>query len=285
MPSHVMAAIASYPFLSCKQKQIPAPYDNVWPITENFCAGNDSVFQFLEDVLTETMELFPSKYIHIGGDEADLTNWKTCPKCQARMKVEKLDSVGQLQSYFIKRIERFLISKGRKLVGWEEILRGGLAPEATVTSWLGIQGGIEAAKLKHDVIMAPYQFLYFDMFQADPKTEPKDIAPPFNTYGKYVPLIKSYSFDPVPTELNAADSKYIIGVEACVWSEYIPTTEYLEYNTIPRIFAVSEIGWSVKEKKNWDDFLGRTNVHLLRMKELHYNYSATTLKAPYSLVK
>lgn len=283
MPSHVMSAIASYPYLSCKQKHILVPTGAIWPITENYCAGNDSVFQFLEDVLTEVIDLFPSKYIHIGGDEANLSNWKICPKCLARMKTEKLDSIAQLQSYFIKRIEKFLVSKGRKLIGWEEILEGGLSPEATVTSYKGIKGGIEAAKLKHDVVMAPCDFLYFDMFQADPKTEP--IAPPQDSWGLYVPLIKAYSFDPVPAELNTKESKYILGVQASLWTEYIPTPEHLEYMAIPRIFAVSEIGWTMKENKNWEDFLSRTNVNVLRMQKLGYNYCKTTLTAPLTFSK
>lgn len=283
MPSHVMSAIAAYPYLSCKQEHILVPTGAIWPITENYCAGNDSVFQFLEDVLTEVIDLFPSKYIHVGGDEANKTNWKTCPKCLARMKSEKLDSVDQLQSYFIKRIEKFIVSKGRKLIGWEEILEGGLAPEATVTSWTGINGGIEAAKLKHDVVMASCKFLYFDHYQANPKTEP--VAPPQETYGLYVPLIKTYSFDPVPEQLNPEENIYILGVQACLWTEYIPTPEHLEYMAIPRIFAVSEIGWTMTKNKNWDDFLYRTNVNVLRIQKLGYNYCRTTLTAPITLSK
>jgi hexosaminidase len=275
-----MSAIASYPYLSCRQKQIAVPSDNVWPITENYCAGNDSVFQFLEDVLTEVADLFPSKYIHIGGDEANHTNWKVCPKCIARMKSEKLDSMDQLQSYFIKRIENFLTSKGRKLIGWEDILQGGLAPDATVTSYHGISGGISASKQNHDAIMAPSEFLYFDQYQADPKIE---LPAPSLDYGVYNPLMKSYSFEPIPKELNEEESKHIIGVEACLWTEYIPTPEHLEYMTIPRIFAVSEIGWTLSKEKDAIDFRRRVTDQISRIQAKGYNYCKSTLNAPIKL--
>jgi hexosaminidase len=283
MPSHVMSAIASYPYLSCSGKQIQVPSGNVWPITENYCAGNDSVFQFIEDVLSEVIDLFPSQYIHIGGDEANLSNWKVCPKCLARMKTEGLGSVEELQSYFIKRVGNFLISKGRKFIGWEEILLGGLAPDAAVMSWTGTKGGIEAAKQKHDVVMSPTEYVYFDFYQADPKNEPP--APSLDTYGLYVPLIKTYAFEPVPAELTVEEGKYVIGLQANVWTEFPATPSQVEYMTIPRIFAVSEIAWSAKKASNWDNFLFRTKKNLIILKNLGYNYCENTLTAPAILKK
>ncbi len=201
MPAHVMSAIAAYPELSCSHEQIEVPSGSVWPITEIYCAGNEEVFTFNKNILLEIMELFPSKYIHIGGDEATKTNWKTCPKCQKRIKDEKLADVKELQSYFIRRIEKFILSKDRLLIGWDEILEGGLAPEATVMSWRGMQGGIEAAKAGHNVIMTPGSHCYFDHYQGNPKTEPLAI-------GGYTSLKKVYSFKPIPEELS--DKKAIV---------------------------------------------------------------------------
>jgi hexosaminidase len=212
MPAHSLEVLAAYPQLSCTGGPFTVPPGTYWPNSDILCAGNDSTFTFLEDVLTEVFDLFPSKYIHIGGDEAAKTRWKECPKCQARIKSEGLKDENELQSYFIKRIEKFIISKGRKLIGWDEILEGGLAPEAIVMSWRGLEGGIAAARQGHDVIMTPGNFCYFDHYQANPKTEPKAI-------GGYTTLKKVYSYEPVPSELTKEQSKYILGAQGNVWTE------------------------------------------------------------------
>ncbi len=278
MPAHVTAAIAAYPFLSCSQKQIEVPSGSIWPITEIYCAGNDSVFAFNEAVLEEVMELFPSKYIHIGGDEATKTNWEKCPKCKKRMKDENLANVNELQSYFIKRIEKFIVSKGRILVGWDEILEGGLAPEAVVMSWRGIKGGIEAAKSGHYVMMTPGTHCYFDHYQALPAQEPLAI-------GGYTTLEKVYSYEPIPEELTAEEGKYILGAQANIWTEYMPDGNHVEYMALPRMSALSEVVWSEKSAKNWEDFQKRLEIQFLRYQNAGFNYSKTTLKAPLNLPK
>ncbi|MGN6163975.1 MAG: beta-N-acetylhexosaminidase, partial [Flavisolibacter sp.] len=241
MPGHSAAAIASYPYLSCTQQpQLPMTGGNYTNISSNYCAGNDSVFLFLQNVLTEVINLFPSTYIHVGGDEVDKTSWKNCPKCQARIKAERLKNEEELQSYFIKRIEKFLISKHRKMIGWDEILEGGLAPEATVMSWRGEAGGIAAAKMNHDVVMTPGNPVYFDHYQGDPATEPLAIGG-FNT------LKKVYDYEPVPKELNEQEAKYVLGAQANLWTEYITTAEHVEYMVLPRMLALAEVVWSPKQ--------------------------------------
>jgi len=270
MPAHVMCAIAAYPQLSCKQEQIEVPSGGVWPITEIYCAGNDEVFTFLENVLSEVIELFPSKYIHIGGDEATKTNWKHCKKCQKRMKDENLANEHELQSYFIKRIEKFLSSNGKKLLGWDEILEGGLAPEATVMSWRGIEGGITAAQSGHDVIMTPVDFCYFDYYQGDKNTEPKAI-------GGYLPMERVYSYNPIPDELNAEEAKHILGIQANLWTEYMTTTEHVEYMLLPRLAAISEINWNSGDLKNWSSFKLIIEKQLTRYSAAGYNFSKSNM--------
>ena len=211
------------------------------------------------------MNLFPSKYIHIGGDEADKTRWKECPKCQARIKAEGLKDEKELQSYFIKRIEKFVNSKGRKLIGWDEILEGGLAPEATVMSWRGLEGGIAAARQNHDVIMTPGTYCYFDHYQGDPKTEPKAI-------GGFLTLKKVYSYEPVPRELTKEQSNYILGAQGNLWTEYVPTPEHAEYMVVPRMIALAEVDWTPGNLKNWNDFRSRLEPEFRRLDLLHVNY-------------
>lgn len=267
MPGHSAAAIASYPYLSCSQlPQLPMTGGNYTNISSNYCAGNDSVFLFLQDVLTEVMHLFPSTYIHVGGDEVDKTAWKSCPRCQARIQAEGLKNEEELQSYFIKRIERFLISKHRKMVGWDEILEGGLAPEATVMSWRGESGGIEAAKMNHDVVMTPGTPVYFDHYQGDPATEPLAIGG-FNT------LKKVYGYEPVPGELNEEQAKHVLGAQANLWTEYITTAEQVEYMVLPRMLALAEVVWSPKETRNWNSFNERlqSQYRAFDQKGLHYS--------------
>ncbi len=273
MPAHVMAAIAAYPELSCRQEHIEVPSGSVWPLTEIYCAGNDFVFTFNQDVLTEVMELFPSKYIHIGGDEATKTNWEKCTKCQQRMKDENLANVHELQSYFIKRIEKFILSKDRLLIGWDEILEGGLAPEATVMSWRGVAGGIQAAKAGHDVVMTPVSHCYFDYYQNIPENEPLAI-------GGYTPLKKIYDYEPVPDELTESEAVHILGAQANIWTEFMPDDNHVEYMALPRMAALAEVVWSQKEVKNWESFKTRMFTQFKRYEAANYNYCKTTIDAP-----
>ncbi len=268
MPAHAESAIAAYPQLSCIQKQQTVLPGGIYPpeFQTSYCAGNEEVFKFLGDVLTETMALFPSKYIHIGGDELDKSFWQKCPKCQRRMKTEGLKNVDELQSYFIKRMEKFVNAKGRRIIGWDEILEGGLAPEATVMSWRGESGGIAAAKLGHDVIMTPGNPLYFDHYQAGPQGEPAG-------FGGFNPLEKVYNYNPVPNELNADQAKHILGAQANLWTEYITTREQVEYMVLPRMAALAELDWTPLEQKDFAGFRQRLKSHFTAYGQLGYRYS------------
>ena len=234
IPSHSEEVLAAYPQLSCSGE----PYKN-----SDFCVGNEETFTFLENVLTEVMELFPSEYIHVGGDEAGKSAWKTCPKCQKRMKDEHLANVDELQSYLIHRIEKFLNNHGRRLLGWDEILQGGIAPNATVMSWRGEEGGIAAVTSGHHAIMTPGAYCYQDA----PYSQPEAI-------GGYLPLKKVYAYDPVPASLTAEQAKLVYGVQGNLWVEYIPTPEHVEYMIYPRMLALAEVAWSAPERKSWPDF-------------------------------
>ncbi len=256
MPGHSDEVLAVYPNLSCSGK----PYVN-----GELCLGNDSTFLFLKNVLTEVMAIFPSQYIHVGGDEADQSAWKLCPKCQKRIKDEKLHNESELQSYGVRRIEQFLKSKGRKLLGWDEILEGGLAPEATVMSWRGEEGGLTAAKMGHDVVMTPGSYCYFDHYQADPATSPLAI-------GGYLTVENVYSYEPVPADLDPANAKYILGAQANIWTEYIPTYEHLEYMTFPRLLAMAEVTWSEKGNRDFENFKTRLQSHYRLLQRLNINY-------------
>lgn len=238
MPSHSEEVLAAYPQLSCSGE----PYKN-----SDFCVGNEETFTFLENVLTEVMELFPSEYIHVGGDEAGKSAWKTCPKCQKRMKDEHLANVDELQSYLIHRIEKFLNNHGRRLLGWDEILQGGIAPNATVMSWRGEEGGIAAVTSGHHAIMTPGAYCYLDGYQDAPYSQPEAI-------GGYLPLKKVYAYDPVPASLTAEQAKLVYGVQGNLWVEYIPTPEHVEYMIYPRMLALAEVAWSAPERKSWPDF-------------------------------
>ena len=249
MPGHSSAALAAYPELGCTGG--PYQVQDRWGIFKDvYCAGNEKTFQFLEDVLTEVIDLFPGKYIHIGGDECPKDRWKSCPKCQARIKAEGLKDEHELQSYFIQRIEKFLLSKNRYIIGWDEILEGGLAPQATVMSWRGVKGGIAAAKQHHEVIMTPTSHCYFNFYQADPVTQPLAI-------GGFIPLQKVYFFEPVPKELTAEEAKYVLGAQGNIWTEYIESEDEVEYMALPRAAALAEVVWTSKENKDWFDFLSR----------------------------
>ena len=272
MPAHVTAALAAYPQFSCSGGPFTVLPGGVWPITDIYCAGNDSTFLFLQDVLTEVIDLFPSKYIHIGGDEATKTEWEKCPRCKKRVRSEGLKNAGELQSYFIKRIEKFINSKGRVLLGWDEILEGGLPPKATVMSWRGTQGGIDAAKQGHDVVMTPGQPCYFDHYQGPKESEPLAI-------GGFNPLNKVYEFDPIPKELDAEAAKHILGGQANLWTEYVPTFKHAQYMTFPRIAAMAEALWSPKEVRNWDDFYRRIQMFTKRYDLIGINYAISAFKA------
>ena len=249
-PGHSEEVLMAYPELSCSGK----PYQN-----GDFCIGNELSFTFMEDVLAEVIDLFPSEYIHVGGDEAGKSAWKKCPKCQALMKEKGMKNVDELQSYMIHRAEEFLNSKDRKLIGWDEILEGGLAPEATVMSWRGEDGGIKSARMGHDVVMTPGNYMYLDLYQADPKTQPYAI-------GGYTPIKKVYSYDPVPADsLTVEECRHILGVQANTWTEYIQTPEHLEYMMFPRALAVAEIGWTSQELRTWEDFKPRMNAHISKL--------------------
>ena len=238
MPSHSEEVLTAYPELSCTH----VPYKQ-----SDFCIGNEKTFEFLENVLIEVMELFPSEYIHIGGDEAGKASWPNCKLCQARMKKEGLKDVNELQSYSIHRMERFLNSHGRKLLGWDEILDGGLAPNATVMSWRGTEGGLAAIRSGHKAIMSPGQYCYLDGYQDAPYSQPEAI-------GGYLPLKKVYGYEPVPDSLSADEAKLMYGVQANLWTEYIPTEEHAEYMLYPRAIALAEVAWSKPENKSWEDF-------------------------------
>ena len=255
MPGHSEEVLATYPELSCSGK----PYVNA-----DFCIGTEKTFEFLENVLLEVIDLCPSEYIHIGGDEASKSSWKTCPRCQKRMADEHLNSVDELQSYMIHRIEKFLNDHGRKIIGWDEIIEGGLSPTATVMSWRGEEGGIKAVKAGNQAIMTPGKYCYLDAFQDAPNTQPMAI-------GGYLTLEKVYSFEPVPDSLSTKEAELILGVQGNVWTEHIPTPEHYEYMIYPRILALAEIGWSPSEVKKWDNFHTRALQAVNILREQGYN--------------
>ena len=255
MPAHSEEVLTAYPELSCTH----VPYKQA-----DFCVGNEKVFEFLENVLLEVMEIFPSEYIHIGGDEAGKASWKTCKLCQARMKKEGLKDVNELQSYMIHRMEKFLNSHGRNLLGWDEILEGGLAPNATVMSWRGTEGGLKAVKAGQKTIMSPGQYCYLDGYQDAPYSQPEAI-------GGYLPLSKVYSYNPVPDSLSASEKELIYGVQANLWTEYVPTEEHVEYMLYPRMIALAEVAWSKQENRSWDDFHTRALKIVDELKQKGYN--------------
>ena len=255
MPSHSEEVLTAYPELSCTH----VPYKQA-----DFCVGNEKTFEFLENVLLEVMEIFPSEYIHVGGDEASKQSWKTCPLCQARMKKEGMKEIDELQSYLIKRMEKFLNKHGRNLLGWDEILEGGLAPNATVMSWRGVEGGLKAIEGGHRAIMSPGGYCYFDSYQDAPHTQPEAI-------GGYLPLKKVYSYDPIPETFTAEQAKLMYGVQANLWAEYIPTPEHMEYMIYPRILALAEVAWSAVANKNYEDFHGRALKAVDELRAKGYN--------------
>ena len=263
MPGHAGAALAAYPELACTSG--PFEVSTTWGVHEDIFCPSERTFTFLEDVLTEVMQLFPSEYIHIGGDEVPKTRWKASPVAQEIIRREGLKNEDELQSYVIKRIERFLRAHGRKLIGWDEILEGGIAPEATVMSWRGIQGGITAAQQGHDVIMSPTDYAYLDAYQGDPSTEPRAI-------GGFLPLDTVYAWEPVPNALTAEQATHILGGQGNLWAEHVPTSTHAEYMLFPRMLAMSEVFWSPKEQRNYESFLARLPAQLARLDALGVNY-------------
>jgi hexosaminidase len=266
MPAHVSSAIAAYPELACFNQRIGVPSGGLWPITDIYCAGKESTFEFLQHVIDEIITIFPSKYIHIGGDEATKTNWEKCPDCQKRMKDNGLKNTHELQSYFVKRMEKYINSKGKKIIGWDEILEGGLAPEATVMSWRGTQGGIDAAKQGHDVIMTPESPCYFNFYQGPQNEEPV-------AFDAYNPLSEVYKFDPVVSTMTPQEAGHVLGGQANLWAEHLPGPKDSEYMIFPRLAALSEVLWSTKESRNWNDFTTRLASLLTRYDYLGINYA------------
>ncbi len=282
MPGHASAAIAAYPQLSCFPDEPTTKYfpkdcewfgdvkgkqvQQTWGVFDDvFCAGNEKTFSFLQDVLDEVLTLFPSKFIHVGGDECPKENWKRCNKCQLLLKKQGLKDEHELQSYFIQRMEKYLNNKGRTLIGWDEILEGGLAPNAVVMSWRGEAGGIQAAQESHNVIMSPGNPVYFDHTQS----ENEDSV----TIGGFNPIEKVYAYEPIPAKLSVKEAKYILGAQANVWTEYMKNTSKVEYMIFPRMSALSEILWSEKEDKNWGEFEKKLMMQFKRYDLWKANYS------------
>jgi hexosaminidase len=264
MPGHSLAALAAYPELSCTGG--PFEVGKKWGVFDDVYCPKEETFAFLENVLTEVMALFPSEYIHIGGDECPKTRWKNCPHCQKIIVEKGLKDEHELQSYFIQRIEKFVNSKGRKIIGWDEILEGGLAPNAAVMSWRGTEGGIAAAKEKHFVVMTPGSHCYFDHYQGEPKNEPIAI-------GGYTNVEKVYAFNPIPKELTSEEATYILGAQANVWTEYMNTPEHVEYMTMPRMAALSEVLWGTSNTEKYKDFEKRLIQHFSVYDHKKINYS------------
>ena len=285
LPGHMVAALASYPSLGCTG----GPYEvqGVWGVHPDvLCAGKEETYEFVTDVLSEVIELFPSRYIHIGGDECPKDRWKKCPLCQARirklgLKTDKEHTAEErLQSYFMTRVEKFLNENNRQIIGWDEILEGGAAPNATVMSWRGTDGGVQAAKLRHNVVMTPNTYLYFDYYQSeDTQTEPLAI-------GSYVPLERVYDFEPVPDTFDNDSKKYILGAQANLWTEYISDFKQVEYMLLPRLDALSEVQWTQPENKNWVNFLDRLqhNIQVYDLKGYNYGKHIFGINPEYRII-
>ncbi len=264
MPGHFLAALAAYPELSCTGG--PFEVRTRWGVEKDIlCPGRDEAVAFAQDVLHEVLAVFPSRFIHIGGDEAPRDRWKTCPRCQARLKAEGLQSEAQLQTWFNHRIEQFLLSKGRRMIGWDEILEGGLTPGAAVMSWRGMEGGLAAAESGHDVVMSPTSHCYFDYAQAQGPDEPESI-------GGFIPLAKVYGFEPVPPRLALDRQPHILGAQGNVWGEFLWTPQDVEYFAFPRAAALAEVVWSPPAARDFPDFQRRLSYHLRRLDALGVNF-------------
>jgi hexosaminidase len=286
MPGHASAAIAAYPQLSCFPEEPTVTYfpkngvwagdsigkqvQQAWGVYADVYVPTDSTFKFIENVLDEVMALFPGKYIHVGGDECPKANWKRSAFCQQLMKEKGLKDEEELQSYFVQRVEKYINSKGKIMIGWDEILEGGLAPNAMVMSWRGEEGGIAAAKQHHKVIMTPVDYVYLNLAQSKPEDS--------LTYNLYLPLKKVYNYEPIPSALQNSDSSYVIGAQANVWTEYMTNGEMVEYMIFPRLSAMSEILWSNKAARNYDDFSKRLTTQFKRYNLWKVDYSKQFFK-------
>ena len=262
MPGHSVAAIASYHELGVWNNP---PKANPWAVESSNLNTEETTIRFYENVLDEVMNLFPSKWIHVGGDEVDKGPWKRNSRTQDLKKQRSLKDEDELQSWFMRQIDRYLTAHGRRMIGWDEILEGGLAEGGTVMSWRGIEGGIAAARAGHDAVMSPTSHMYFDFYQSREKTEPRAI-------GGFLPLERVYSYEPIPSVLNSDEAKHILGVQANIWAEFIPTTSQLEYMAWPRGCALSEVAWSPKDARNWPSFQSRVKDDLLRLDAEQMNY-------------
>jgi hexosaminidase len=274
MPGHAQAAIAAYPQYSCSG--LPSDVLTKWGVSENVFCTKDSTLQFIKDVLKEVMEMFPSQYIHIGGDEVPKAAWKNCAVCQSNIKKYGLKDEHELQSWFIKQIDNFVTSNGKEIIGWDEILEGGLAPNAAVMSWRGTDGGIAAARMKHKVVMCPGSHCYFDHYQGSPLTQPLAI-------GGYTTVQKVYSYEPIPDSLNADEQKYIMGAQANLWTEYIADYNKLTFMALPRMSAIAEVLWTKKENKNFNLFQNRLLHQFKKWDNQNINYSKALLDIDASL--
>ena len=274
LPGHGLAALTGYPEYSCTGG--PFQIRNVWGVEADvFCAGKESTFEFLENIISEVAPLFPSEYFHIGGDECPKTEWEKCPLCQKRMRQEGLKTEYELQSYFVQRIEKHVNSLGKKLIGWDEILEGGIAPSATIMSWQGEKGGIEAANAGHDVIMTPGNWMYLDHYQGAAEVEPVAI-------GGYTTLEETYSYNPIPKAIAADKVHHVIGAQCNIWTEYMYTSDLVEYFIFPRVIAVAELTWSPLDAKNYKDFERRIDNALVRLDGHHINYHIPLPEGPLS---
>ncbi|MGC4234411.1 MAG: family 20 glycosylhydrolase [Niabella sp.] len=263
MPGHTLSVLAAYPEVSCTGG--PFKVLEYWGIQKDvLCPGNEKTYEMIEGILDEVLEMFPSKIIHIGGDEAPKDRWKACSKCQAKIRSENLKDEHELQSYFVKRVGKYLQDKGRKMLGWDEIMEGGLAPNAMVMSWRGVKGGIEAARMHHEVVMAPTDYMYLDYYQAKPEGEPVNI-------GGNLPLEKVYNYEPLSPEIPQENHKYIVGVQGNIWMEFIHSVPKTDYMGFPRLLAVAETGWSPKEK-DYTGFLRRLSYNLQWLDKMNVNF-------------
>ncbi len=268
MPGHSSAILAAYPQFACDDYPYCVAIGPYWPPKAILCGGNDSVMVFLKDVFDEVMELFPYEYVHLGGDEAYKDNWKVCPKCQQKIKDLELANEEELQAWMVAEIEKEVNKHGKKIIGWDEILDGGVTPTATVQSWRGAESAIKAAQLGNEVVMSPTAFCYFDYYQDTPETQPKAI-------GGYVPLGKAYAFEPIPDTLTAVQAKCIKGAQCNLWSEFIFTYDHAEYMLLPRLCALAETVWTPKELKDWNRFEAVIPAHVHLLQQLGYNPCTT----------
>ena len=263
MPGHAQAAIAAYPELGCTNEHLPVR--TYWGVNENVFNVEESTIQFLQNVLSEVLELFPSEFIHIGGDECPKKQWQESARVQERMRELGIETEDELQSWFVGRMDAFLTERGRRLIGWDEILEGGLAPGATVMSWRGVKGGIAAAKARHDVVMAPTTHTYIDYYQSKDESEPLAI-------GGFLPLERVYELEPIPEQISKKEARHILGAQAQLWTEYIKTPEHLQYMAFPRACAMAEVVWTPKERRDFEGFMRRLPTHIERIEAMGMNY-------------